>query len=104
MVTMVVPAFRKLSHTPAYGRVKDEASSIGDAFVKELGKTATWVVLPAFDDFDQNFIGGYLPTSSTIDSTRSASMKDESMRQSSGFELSANIGSRTQLIGKHFES
>jgi hypothetical protein len=74
----------KLSHTPAYGRVKDEASNIGDAFVKELGKTATQVVLPALMTSIKNFIGGYLPTSSTIDSTRSASMKDESMRQSSG--------------------
>jgi len=79
------PGFlEKLSHTPAFGRVKDEASSIGDAFVKELGKTATQVVLPALMTSIKNFIGGYLPKSSTTDATRSASMKDESMRQSSG--------------------
>jgi len=74
--------FEKLSHTPAFGRVKDEASNIGDAFVKELGKTATQVVLPALMTSIKSFIGGYLPTSSTTNSTRSASMKDESIRQS----------------------
>jgi hypothetical protein len=56
------PGFlEKLSHTPAFGRVKDEASNIGDAFVKELGKTATQVVLPALMTSIKNFIGGYLP-------------------------------------------
>lgn len=76
--------FEKLSHTPAFGRVKDEASNIGDAFVKELGKTATQVVLPALMTSIKNFIGGYLPASSATNSTRSASMKDESIRQSTG--------------------
>jgi hypothetical protein len=74
----------KLSHTPAFGRVKDEASNIGDAFVKELGKTATQVVLPALMTSIKNFIGGYLPTSSATDATRSASMKNDSIRESTG--------------------
>jgi hypothetical protein len=30
----------------------------------------------------KNFIGGYLPTSSTTDATRSASMKNDSIRES----------------------
>jgi len=74
----------KLSHTPAFGRVKDEASNIGDAFVKELGKTATQIVLPALMTSIKNFIGGYLPTSSTTDASRSASMKNDSIRESTG--------------------
>jgi hypothetical protein len=74
--------FEKLSHTPAFGRVKDEASNVGDAFVKELSKTATQIVLPALMTSIKNFIGGYLPTSSTTDATRSASMKSGSIRQS----------------------
>jgi len=79
------PGFlEKLSHTPAFGRVKDEASNIGDAFVKELGKTATQVVLPALMTSIKNFIGGYLPANSTTDATRSAGMKDDSIRQSTG--------------------
>jgi len=74
----------KLSHTPAFGRVKDEASNIGDAFVKELGKTATQIVLPALMTSIKNFIGGYLPTSSATDATRSANMKNDSIRESTG--------------------
>jgi ElaB/YqjD/DUF883 family membrane-anchored ribosome-binding protein len=56
--------FEKLSHTPAYGRVKDEASNIGDAVLQELSKTAKQVVLPALITSLRNFIGDYLPKAS----------------------------------------
>ena len=55
--------FEKLSHTPAFGRVKDEAGNVGDAILQELGKTAKQVVLPALMTSLRNFIGDYLPKS-----------------------------------------
>jgi len=79
------PGFlQKLSHTPAFGRVKDEAGSVGDAFVKELGKTATQIVLPALMASLRNFIGGYLPTNDPSGSARLKSTTDESSRQRAG--------------------
>ena|SRR5215467_5230966 len=53
--------FYKMAHTPAFERVKDEASNIGDAFVQELSKTARQVVLPALITSLRNFIGDHLP-------------------------------------------
>ncbi len=53
--------FQKLTNTPAFERVKDEAGNIGDAFVQELSKTAKTVVLPALFTSLRNFIGDHLP-------------------------------------------
>jgi len=53
--------FQKVAHTPAFERVRDEAGSIGDAFVQELSKTAKAVVLPALITSLRNFIGAHLP-------------------------------------------
>ena len=70
------PGFlEKLTHTPVFGRVKDEVGNVGDAFIQELTKTAKQVVLPAVMTSIKNFIGGYLPSSSQTDSSRSASMR-----------------------------
>jgi len=68
----------KLSNTPAYGRVKDEVSNVGDAFIEELGKTAKSVVLPALMTSIKNFIGGYLHSDSTRETSRTTSMRNES--------------------------
>ena len=70
--------FQKLTHTPVYGRVRDEVGNVGDAFLEELGKTAKQFVLPALITSLRNFIGGYLPESSQTKS--GASMANESMR------------------------
>jgi hypothetical protein len=75
--------FHKLSHTPAYGRVKDEVGNVGDAFIQELGKTAKQFVLPALIKSLKDFIGGYLPSSPDVDSSRSASVTNESSRAKS---------------------
>ncbi|PYS71249.1 MAG: hypothetical protein DMF69_11050, partial [Acidobacteria bacterium] len=72
----------KLSHTQAYGRVKDEVSNVGDAFIEELGKTAKLVVLPALMNSVKNFIGGYLHTDSTRETSRNASIRNEPIQQS----------------------
>ncbi|HEV8428138.1 MAG TPA: hypothetical protein VGQ41_09585 [Pyrinomonadaceae bacterium] len=53
--------FKKVVHTPAFERVRDEAGNIGDAFVQELSKTAKSVVLPALITSLRNFIGDHLP-------------------------------------------
>jgi hypothetical protein len=53
--------FQKVTNTPAFERVKDEAGNIGDAIVQELSKTAKTVVLPALITSLRNFIGDYLP-------------------------------------------
>jgi len=73
------PGFlEKLSNTPAYGRVKDEVSNVGDAFIEELGKTAKLVVLPALMNSLKNFIGGYLHSDSARETSRDASLRNES--------------------------
>jgi hypothetical protein len=78
------PGFlEKLSHTTAYGRVRDEVGNVGDAFIQELGKTAKQLVLPALIKSLKDFIGGYLPSSSEVDSSRPASMTNESSRAKS---------------------
>src|SRR5919112_933737 len=53
--------FQKVTNTPAFERVKDEAGNIGDAIVQELSKTAKTVVLPALITTLRNFIGDHLP-------------------------------------------
>jgi len=63
--------FQKLTHTPAFGRVKDEASNVGDAVLEELGKTAKQVVLPALMTSLRKFIGDYLPRSESPSRTPS---------------------------------
>ena len=68
----------KLSNTPAYGRVKDEVSNVGDAFLQELGKTAKQVVLPALMTSIKNFIGGYIHPDATRETSRQASSQNES--------------------------
>jgi len=62
--------FEKISHTPAYGRVKDEVANFGDALMQEVGKTAKTVVLPALMASVRKFIGGYLPSASSSETSR----------------------------------
>ena len=53
--------FGKIAATPAYHKVKQEAGSIGDAFVQEVVNTAKTMVIPAVITSLRHFIGGYLP-------------------------------------------
>lgn len=66
----------KLSHTPAYGRVRDEVGNVGDAIIQELGKTAKQFVLPALIKSLKDFVGGYLPDPS--ETSRSGTRTTES--------------------------
>jgi len=78
--------FEKLTSTPAYQKVKNEAGNLGDAVVQEISKTAKTVVLPALMTSLRNFIGGYLPNAetSTPQSSGSASMRAEADRSHPG--------------------
>jgi hypothetical protein len=82
--------FEKLSHTPAFGRVKDEAGNIGDAVIQELSKTAKQVVLPALMTSLKNFIGDYLPKASPTSSTTPNSSTGAS--QSSSYQPTLDRG------------
>ena len=53
--------FKRVSNTPAFERVRDEAGNIGNAVIQELSNTAKTVVLPALITSLRNFIGGHLP-------------------------------------------
>jgi len=78
--------FEKLTSTPAYHKVKQEAGNIGDALVQEISKTAKQVVLPALMTSLRNFIGDYLPNADAnkSQSAGSSSMRAESDRARSG--------------------
>jgi len=88
--------FQKLTHTPVYGRVRDEVGNVGDAILEELGKTAKQFVLPALMTSLRNFIGGYLPDSSKTKAA--ASMTNESSRTrtetSSAYQPSLDRGNK----------
>ena len=77
--------FERFTHTPAFGRVKTEASNVGEALVQELGKTAKTVVLPALMTSLKNFLGDYLPKGSPT-KDRSASMGNESSQTTSSYQ------------------
>jgi hypothetical protein len=74
--------FEKLTATPAYHKVKQEAGNIGDALMHELTNTAKTVVLPALMTSLRNFIGGYLPNAQTgeTQSGRTPSQGSTNMR------------------------
>ena len=57
--------FEKLTSTPAYNKVKHEASNVGEALVQEITKTAKTMVIPALITSLRNFIGGHLPNANT---------------------------------------
>jgi hypothetical protein len=53
--------FTKLTHNPAFERVRNEAGNVGDSVVQELSKVAKTVVVPALITSLRNFIGDHLP-------------------------------------------
>ena len=81
--------FERLTSTPAYHKVKNEAAHVGDALVQEIAKTAKTVVIPAVMTSLRNFIGDYLPnagkgTSQSSSTPGSAGMRSEADRARSG--------------------
>jgi hypothetical protein len=62
----------KLTATPAYHKMKQEASNVGDALVKEITNTAKTMVIPALITSLRNFIGGHLPNANKGEEQQSA--------------------------------
>jgi hypothetical protein len=81
--------FEKLTHTPAYGRVKQEAGDIGDAFIQEITKTAKGLVLPAIMNSIRSFIGDKLPKSSQASMSNEPRSKTEN---ASGYQPTLDRG------------
>lgn len=82
--------FQKLTSTPAYHKVKQEAGNLGDALVQEVTKTAKTMVIPALITSLRNFIGGHLPNAPAGEGQQQQSrgyyseMRGESDRTRSG--------------------
>ena len=64
--------FERLTHSHAYGRVKDEVGDIGDNLIQEVAKTAKVMVVPAIIASLKKFLGEYLPEGSTTDREQSS--------------------------------
>ena len=64
--------FEKLTHSQAYGRVKDEVGDIGNNLIQEVAKTAKVMVIPAIIGSLKKFLGEYLPEGSTTDQEQSS--------------------------------
>lgn len=80
--------FEKLTSTPVYHKVKQEAGNVGDALVQEITNTAKTMVIPALITSLRNFIGGHLPNAESGEGQQSqgyySGMKSESDRPRSG--------------------
>ena len=80
--------FEKLTSTPVYHKMKQEAGNIGDALVQEITKTAKTMVIPAVITSLRNFIGGHLPNAEKSEGQQSSGyysdMRNESDRARSG--------------------
>jgi len=56
------PGFlERLTHSAAYGRMRDEVSSVGDSLIQEVTKTAKMMVVPAIISSLRKFLGEHLP-------------------------------------------
>jgi len=53
--------FERLTSTPAYEKVRNEAGSVAESLMQELSNTAKTVVVPALIKSVKDFLGGYLP-------------------------------------------
>jgi hypothetical protein len=78
--------FHRLAETPAYGRVKDEASSVADTLLQELGNTAKLVVIPALIKSVKNFLGNHLPGVETGTSDQPASKLSSKHTEKAGYQ------------------
>jgi hypothetical protein len=81
--------FEKLTSTPVYHKMKQEAGNVGDALVQEITKTAKTMIIPALITTLRNFIGGHLPNAEAGEGQQQPSgyysgMKSESDRPRSG--------------------
>ena len=51
----------RLANSSAYSKVRQEAGSVGDALIQEIGKTAKMLIVPAVINSIKGFVGAHLP-------------------------------------------
>ena len=78
--------FQRIAETPAYGRVKNEASSIAETLLQELGNTAKLVVVPALIKSVKNFLGSHLPNAEEATSDRPGAKMSSKRPEGAGYQ------------------
>lgn len=85
----------KLQDTPAYGRIKDEASTIGGQLLSEVSQTAKGILVPAAVGWVKHLLEGLIPTrdqtesrakSSTFESSGQSTIQTPSQKSSAGYQ------------------
>lgn len=80
----------RLTSSAAYGKVRAEAGTVGEAFVQELAKTAKLVVVPALIKSIKNFLGDHLPggesQQSADRSARAGNLNDSQAKPGSSYQ------------------
>ena len=83
--------FSRIQETPAYGRIKDEASTIGGQLLSEVAQTAKGILVPAAVGWVKHWLEGLIPTkdeaesqsrSSTFESSSPTSTQSSSQKSS----------------------
>jgi len=81
------PGFlHRLTETPAYERVKNEASGVAETLLQELGNTAKAVLIPALIKSVKDFLGDHLPNAEEPNRDRPVSKIGSQRPQGSGYQ------------------
>lgn len=72
----------KLQETPAYGRIKDEASTIGGQLLSEVAQTAKGILVPAAVGWVKHWLEGLIPRKTGSESRSTASTFESSSQRS----------------------
>jgi len=76
----------RLAETPAYERVKNEASGVAETLLQELGNTAKVVLIPALIKSVKNFLGSHLPNAEEPNRDRPVSKVGSQRPQGTGYQ------------------
>jgi len=80
------PGFlHRLAETPAYERVKNEATGVADTLLQELGNTAKAVLIPALIKSVKDFLGSHVPHAEEPNRDRPVSKVGSQRPQGSGY-------------------
>jgi hypothetical protein len=78
--------FQRISETQAYGRVKNEAGSIAETLLQELGNTAKLVIVPALIKSVKNFLGSHLPNAEEAARDRPSAKMSSKRPEGAGYQ------------------
>jgi hypothetical protein len=85
----------RIQETPAYGRIKDEASTIGGQLLSEVAQTAKGILVPAAVGWVKHWLEGLIPTkdeaesrskSSTFASSGQTSTQRSTQKSTAGYQ------------------